>query len=187
MFSIFLFSCIRVVVQHPIIQENYDKLDEKDKRNIIFLKENEKISDIKTNNKIYAINAKHFQDFMSLYDSCVVYVWTAHCSSKTCVHPSVYQKYCDDNNCQLLIIAESYDFPEIYQIINLLNNPIFVINGDHYKTHDCKKGIKLFRKELLGESDNKKNGYSRFWFFVNGEFQYFINQHSIQSLLSDKK
>ena len=171
-------SCILIVSslsETPGFNSGYANLTEEDKSNIIFVRKDEKISDIRFENKIYAITAEQLRDYMLQYDSCLVYFWSSHCKSGVCVSPMACQEFCDKHNYQLIMIAEYYTFPEMYAIMPLINNPLFAINAEYYKTDYCNKYMKKFQKGLLNEASSKTS-YQRYWIFTNGQFQRSQNQ-----------
>jgi hypothetical protein len=171
-------SCIQfkvsLIAETQGFNSGYNKLKEEDKKNIIFLEKDEKISDMIVPGMIYAIQSEQLRDFIAKYDSCVIYFWSAHCSGTSCVSPAMCQKYCDKNNYQLIIIAEYYAVPEMYNIMPLLTMPLFTINTNYYQTNYCNLYIKRFKRELL--KNKTCNKFDRYLIFTKGEFSRSVNQ-----------
>ena len=69
------------------------------------------------------------------------------------------------------MITEYYAFPDIYLIMLLIKNSFFAVNANYYKTDYCPQYLKRFEKELLKDTQNKKQKGARFWFFVKGKYQ----------------
>jgi hypothetical protein len=176
MIYLLLFSCISFpkLSELPGFYSGYNRLDDKDKECIVFLGQNEKISDVCTDKKkIYAIDAYQLLEYMKQYDSCIVYFWSLYCSSPVCISPATCQDYCDRNGYLLILVAEYYTFPEMYSFMPLITNPIFSINMNYYKTDYCPRYVNRFTKELLGKEHYKE--YSRYWIFKKGMFERGIN------------
>jgi hypothetical protein len=173
-------SCIRVIA--PVLSETpgfysgYNKLNDEDKKNIVFLEEDKKIPDIDIQNKVYAISAEQLQDFINHYDSCVIYFWSANCMSSYCISPVACQKFCDDNNYQFIVIAEYYTFPDMYYIMPLIRNPLFTINTKYYKTDYCNHYKRRFKKKLLKDENYIISKGNRYWIYINGKFNRSVSQ-----------
>jgi hypothetical protein len=162
------------ISETPGFYSGYDRLNDEDKKNIVFLEQDKKISDIEDKNKVYAIQAQQIRDFIINYDSCIIYIWSFHCSSNKCISPAACQKFCDDNNYQLIVISNYYTFPEMYNIMPLISNPLFTVNAAYYKTDYCHRYMRRFEKELLN-GEHREHGY-RYWVFIKGKFNRAIEQ-----------
>ncbi len=154
--SLFAASC-KVITETPGFYVGYERLSEKEIEQVVFVNPQETITDRENDQKIYAINGKQLREFISKSDTSVVYIWAPKCHSSVCISLLSCQKYCSDNNYDLVVVAEYYDM-EMMELQNHSKSPIFIANHQYYNKRYCPKLTKLFLKELLGPDfgDQKK-------------------------------
>jgi hypothetical protein len=114
---------------------------------------------------IYTINGIEIKSCIKKIKRTLLYLWKPKCTSDNCLSLGKVQEYCNENNIELFIVAEYYDY-ETMKILHLIKRPIFGIDCEYYKTNMTKKYLNSFMNDLLGEKINL-NGNSYF-FFKNG-------------------
>jgi hypothetical protein len=176
LFTISLSGCI--VIDTPGFYSGYKKLSPEQQQKITFLNEQPKaaVCDLQDKNKVYAVTAQELIDCLKLHDSSLVYFWSPHCHSTSCISLGAAEKYSNENRYKLFIVADYYDMEQL----GIQNNtiPVLSVNHKFYKTDYCNKYMKRFKNELL--KDRKipnSDKYKRFVFFRKD--QYTIAKDSI--------
>lgn len=119
--------------------------------------------------KVYAITAATLMRSIAAMDSVIVYRWSAHCSSESCIPIYSAEKYCRQNNYQLFVLADYYD-DLLFAQLGKTSKPLLAIHHKYYGTDRANAFGKKFAKELDQEKIlNKSNNYFRFMVFKKGK------------------
>lgn len=101
---------------------------------------------------IVAVNGTQLLSYAREMDSLLVYTWSPHCTSKSCILISAFQDYCDSKNYEMVVVADYYDM----QMMNAQNNldlPILIANHNYYGKYYANGLNKRFIKDLLADSE----------------------------------
>jgi len=115
--------------------------------------------------KVYLVNGQQMKECVAHYDDAIVYIWDPHCTSDQCYSPSLLQKYCDEKNVELFVVAEYYDGAELVQYYEI-NRPLFGIDTKYYKTDIVELYAAKFQRDLMVD----KGIVSRLLYFKKGKF-----------------
>lgn len=115
--------------------------------------------------KVYVVNGQQMKECVAHYDDAIVYIWDAHCPAEQCFSPSLLQKYCDEKNVQLFIVAEYYDGAELTQYYDI-KRPLFGIDTQHYQSDYIDKYVDKFEADL--SVDKTRQG--RMLYFKKGKY-----------------
>jgi len=171
------------------IKSGYSFLNQAEKEKIVFLTDKDTLPQYLDTAKFYAIISQHLLDYMSQFDTCLIYLWTPSCHADVCMSPLVYDKYCKEHHYQLIMIPESYCYlSEAQQICLPRNIPLFCVNSFYYKTDFLDHYIRKFKKSLFGADYKKfkKEIWHRLWLYSDG---HFINAESsiVEDISSENK
>jgi hypothetical protein len=167
-----LSSCGIIQFQCIGCYSDYDILPEKDKADVVFLSQNESISNVCTDrSKIYAVNAQQLQEYIAQYDSCLIRLWAPYCTKKSCISPLVFQDYCTENKYQPITLVWCYNpFENIRDALGAVNYPIFAVNEQYYQTKRCSEYFRTLKKELSMPEEKKSKDFTLYWVFKKGVF-----------------
>jgi hypothetical protein len=115
--------------------------------------------------KVYLVNGQQMKECVANYDDAIVYIWDAHCPAEQCFSPSLLQKYCDEKNVQLFVVAEYYDGAELTQYYDI-KRPLFGIDTQHYQSGFIEKYVGKFEADL--SVDKTRSG--RMLYFKKGKY-----------------
>ncbi len=145
----------------------YKRLDADQKAKVVLLDNEANIPNDKT--RIYAITANTLTKSIADLDSVIVYRWSAHCSSESCIPVFSAEQYCQKNNYQLFVLADYYD-ELLFKQLGKTSNPLLAVNHNYYGTDRANAYRKRFEKELDQQKIlNKSNNYFRFMVFKRGK------------------
>jgi hypothetical protein len=97
--------------------------------------------------KIIIINGIDLKKCLSNYKKNVVYIWGPNCHSDVCIPLQVIQKKCSEKGYNLFVVAEYYDYEKMQYHYDL-NNNIYGVDVEYYKTNLTKNYIDLFLKDV---------------------------------------
>lgn len=119
--------------------------------------------------KVYAVTATTLTRSIADMDSVIVYRWSAHCSSESCIPVYSAEKYCRQNNYQLFVLADYYD-ELLFAQMGKTSKPLLAINHKYYGTDRANAYGNRFEQELDQQKIlNKSNNYFRFMVFKKGK------------------
>lgn len=145
----------------------YKQLDTDQKAIVVLLDNEASIPNDK--NKIYAVTAQTFIRSIADLDSVIVYRWSAHCSSESCIPVFSAEQYCQKNNYNLFVLADYYD-DLLFKQLGKTSNPLLAVNHKYYGTDRVTAYGNRFEKELDQQKIlNKSNNYFRFLIFKKGK------------------
>ena len=114
---------------------------------------------------IYTTNGIEIKSCIEKINKSLLYLWKPKCTSDICLSLERVQDYCNENNIELFIVAEYYDY-ETMKIVHAIKRPIFGIDCEYYKTNLTKKYVSGFMNDLFGEKYNFDG--NNYFFFKNG-------------------
>lgn len=145
----------------------YKRLSSEQTEKVVLLDNEALIPRDKT--KIYAVTASTFTKSIAELDTVIVYRWSAHCSSESCIPIYVAETYCKQNNYHLFILADYYD-DLLFKQVGKTSNPLLAVNHKYYGTDRVNAYGNKFAKEVDQQKIlNKSNNYFRFLIFKNGK------------------
>lgn len=131
--------------------------------------------------RIYAINGKQMKKLVEAHPKAIVYQWSPHCKSESCLILIAMQTFCDQNGIALFVIADY--FHDSFSQIHALSNPLYIADERYYKTSVCHKLEKLFYIDLLGEENynaTKEISWYRYAYFEKGKFVRYIRDPYVE-------
>ncbi len=145
----------------------YKRLSTEQTAQVVLLVNEASIPEDKT--KIYAITANAFTKSIAELDTVIVYRWSAHCSSESCIPIYVAETYCKQKNYHLYILADYYD-DLLFKQLSKTSNPLLAVNHKYYGTDRVTAYGNKFEKEVDQQRIlNKSNNYFRFMVFEKGK------------------
>ncbi|WP_445722103.1 hypothetical protein [Flavobacterium sp.] len=117
-------------------------------------------------NKINVLTGNKILSCIKNDERALVYIWAPKCKNQYCFPLEVIQQKCNENDVKLYVVSEYYDLNLMEEKYNL-ENPIFGIDTEYYKTNLTDKYLKKFIFDLTRD----ENIYSRFYCFKNGVFK----------------
>lgn len=163
---LFFAACISISVKG--YYSDYDKLTDAEKEKVVFLDPDSVLSVLQNNGKVYAVTGKQLKEELVQQDSALVYFWSPHCSSESCVLVEVCQEYADKQNYKLYVVADYYDM-EVMDAQNKSHFPMLIPNHKYYETDVRLKYGGMFR-EGLGFAKEQKGSYFRYLLFAKGKY-----------------
>jgi hypothetical protein len=164
------------IIEKPEYSGNksgYNLLTEEEKEKIVFLSDTNILPTAFDSTKYYAVLPEHLKNYMSNFDSCIIYFWEQECKGDLCFSPSVYQQFCNKYNYKFIFIPQGYYYIRYIDKHNKgIDYPFFCVNSFYYKTDLKNNYIKRFKKSLFDRQykELKKNIWSRLWVYKNGNF-----------------
>lgn len=145
----------------------YKRLYADQKAKVVLLDNEASIPNDKTS--IYAITAHNLTRSIADLDSVIVYRWSAHCSSESCIPVFSAEQYCQKNNYHLFVLADYYD-DLLFKQLGKTSNPLLTVNHQYYGTDRTTAYGNKFQKEIDQQKIlNKSNNYFRFLIFKKGK------------------
>lgn len=167
-FSIIFYGC--VITRTPGLYTGYNRLNESDKEDIVFLNKDSNICNLKDHNKIFAVTGKQLRACLKNNDTSIVYIWAPDCHSQSCILVSACQQYCSSKNYNLYVVAEYYSIKKM-QIQNVSDFPMLTSNQRYYKIEFVDKLYRHFSADLTdGEILKNENAGYRFLVFKGDRF-----------------
>ncbi len=136
---------------------------------------NDELLSLTNDGRIYAINGKQLKQLVEAQPKAIVYRWSPHCTSESCLILGAMQTFCDQNGITLFVVADY--FHESFSQIHAISNPLYIANEHYYKTSICHKLEKRFYIDLLGEETynaTKDISWYRYIYFKNGKFVKYL-------------
>lgn len=118
--------------------------------------------------KVYVVKGQDLKSCISSKKNVLVYIWGPKCKSDICYPLNPLQTICDENNVELLVLAEYYDAELMDEQYNL-QRPIFGVDVEFYKQNLTSKYLPKFISDLTSGNYTNKDE-NRFLYFKNGEF-----------------
>lgn len=115
---------------------------------------------------IYRINGKDLRKCINNTPKALLYIWRPNCSSKICIPLNNLQKICTNNNMELFIVAEYYDYEKMIKKYEI-NKPIWGIDCKFYKSNLTKKYLQRFINDITESNESYENDY--FYYFESGK------------------
>lgn len=159
-----------IITNTPGFYSGYKKLDEKQRKEIIFPTKDFDICNHKDLRKIYSVTAAQIKKCLSTSDTTVLYFWSTFCSSPHCVSLVAANDYCNQKGYRLFVILEEYSSLNDMDDYNPSNIPLYSVNQKYYKTDYCHWYLNRFQRDLIGKQFSKKQSSGRFYFFHDGKF-----------------
>ena len=158
-------SCL-ISIQIKGFNNDYKRLTDSQKQNVVFVEEEEKICNLlQDSTKIYAVNGKQLRECLKDNDTSVVYMWGPNCSAEHCILISACQDYCNKHNYKLFVVADYYDM-EPMNAQNVAVEPILIANHFYYDRLYANTLRRLFLEDLLQYQPSKEEtGWCRFMLF----------------------
>ena len=158
-------SC--AIVRTPGFNSGYRRLTAEEQKRVCIVSSVEEIPD-RNDGRIMAVTAEQLSALLNKSDTTLLYLWSPHCSSNSCVSLKAVQDYCDQTMLTLWVLTEYYTdaFPQI----EFLSRPMLSVNEFHYKTSYCNSYMKRFLSELLPDDKRESDSNHRFLLFSRGSF-----------------
>ena len=150
-------------------------LTKEEQRRVVWDATDNELPSLANDGRIYAINGNQMMQLVEAQPKAIVYRWSPHCSSESCLPLSAMQTFCDQNGIALFVVADY--FHESFSQIHALSNPLYIANERYYKTSVCPKLEKLFYTDLLGEETynaTKDISWYRYTYFESGRFVKYL-------------
>ena len=155
------------IVRTPGFNSGYKRLTAEEKKRVCFVSSVEEIPD-RNDGRIMAVTADQLSALLKKNDTTLLYVWSSHCSSSSCVSLKAVQDYCDQANLPLYVLTEY--FTDAFTQNEFLSRPMLSVNEFHYKTSYCNSYMKRFLSELIPDDKRKSDSNHRFLLFSNERF-----------------
>lgn len=166
-------SC--VIVNTPGFYSGYKKLPDNEKAQVLFADYQDPVCNKANDKKIYAITGVQLLQCLQANDTSVVYIWSPNCHSDVCITLNAAQYFCNKNGYKLYVVMQYYDF----QMLNKQRTDgqaVYTINHKFYGTDYCNKYVRLFTKDIIGDTkQNKDDKYNRFLFFKKNKLIFTRN------------
>ena len=155
------------IFRTPGFNSGYKQLTADEQKRVCFVSSVEEIPD-RNDGRIMAVTAEQLSALLKKNDTTLLYVWSPHCSSSSCVSLKAVQDYCDQANLPLWVLTEYYT--DAFTQIEFLSRPMLSVNEFHYKTSYCNSYMKRFLSELIPNNTNQSVPHHRFLLFSNERF-----------------
>ena len=155
------------IFRTPGFNSGYKRLTVEEQKRVCFVSSVEEIPD-KNNGRIMAMTAEQLSALLKKNETALLYLWSPHCSSSSCVSLKAVQDYCDQAHLPLWVLTEYYTdaFPQN----EFLSRPMLSVNEFHYKTSYCNSYMKRFLSELIPNNPDQCVSHHRFLLFSNERF-----------------
>lgn len=111
---------------------------------------------------IYLTNGNELRNcIINIKKPALVYIWSLHCKSESCVNIDFFIRFCKENNVVPYIVIE-YLTEKDLNYYKSLNVDLYVINSTYYKTKFVNSCSKKFSQDLIQE---KRTLGERYIFF----------------------
>ncbi len=158
------------IFRTPGFNSGYKRLTADEQKRVCFVSSVEEIPD-RNDGRIMAVTAEQLSALLKKNDTTLLYVWSPHCSSSSCVSLKAVQDYCDQANLPLYVLTEY--FTDAFTQNEFLSRPMLSVNEFHYKTSYCNSYMKRFLSELIPKDQLQSVSHHRFLLFSN--------EHLVQS------
>jgi hypothetical protein len=155
------------IFRTPGFNSGYKRLTAEEKKRVCFVSSEEEIPD-RNDGRIMAVTAEQLSALLKINDTTLLYVWSPHCSSSSCVSLKAVQDYCDQAKLTLFVLTEYYT--DAFTQIEFLLRPMLSVNEFHYKTNYCNSYMKRFLSELIPDDKRESDSNHRFLLFSNERF-----------------
>ena len=171
--KVFIFLVLTSVFQAcaifrtPGFNSGYKRLTTDEQKRVCFVSSVAEIPD-RNDGRIMAVTANQLSALLKKSETTLLYVWSPHCSSSSCVSLKAVQDYCNQANLPVCVLTEYYTdaFPQN----EFLSRPMLSVNEFHYKTSYCNSYMKRFLQELIPEDKRENDSNHRFLLFSKGCF-----------------
>jgi hypothetical protein len=109
---------------------------------------------------VRVVQAKDIKACITRQSKILIYQWAPHCKSNGCYLPDVLQTWCTENEVDLYLIAEYYDWAYLLKPYGL-EKPILMVDHKYYTTTWINGYFSKFYQELIGRKRTKKE-WSRY-------------------------
>lgn len=156
------------IMHTPGFNSGYKRLTADEQKRVCFVSSVEEIPD-RNDGRIMAVTAEQLSALLKKNDTTLLYVWSPHCSSSSCVSLKAVQDYCDQANLPLYVLTEY--FTDAFTQNEFLSRPMLSVNEFHYKTSYCNSYMKRFLSELIPDDKRESDSNHRFLLFSNEHFE----------------
>lgn len=153
------------IFRTPGFNSGYKRLTADEQKRVCFVSSVEEIPD-RNDGRIMAVTAEQLSALLKKNDTTLLYVWSPHCSSSSCVSLKAVQDYCDQANLPLYVLTEY--FTDAFTQNEFLSRPMLSVNEFHYKTSYCNSYMKRFLSELIPDDKRESDSNHRFLLFSKG-------------------
>lgn len=153
------------IVRTPGFNSGYKRLTADEQKRVCFVSSVEEIPD-RNDGRIMAVTAEQLSELLKKNDTMLLYVWSPHCSSSSCISLKAVQDYCDQANLPLYVLTEY--FTDAFTQNEFLSRPMLSVNEFHYKTSYCNSYMKRFLSELIPDDIRESDSNHRFLLFSKG-------------------
>ena len=158
-------SC--AIVRTPGFNSGYKRLTAEEQKRVCFVSSVEEIPD-HNDGRIMAVTAEQLSAVLKKSDTTLLYLWSPHCSSISCVSLKAVQDYCDQANLPVYVLTEYYT--DAFTQNEFLSRPMLSVNEFHYKSSYCNSYMKRFLSELIPDDKRENDSNHRFLLFSKGSF-----------------
>lgn len=158
-------SC--AIVRTPGFNSGYKRLTAEEQKRVCFVSSVEEIPD-HNDGRIMAVTAEQLSAVLKKSDTTLLYLWSPHCSSSSCVSLIAVQDYCDQANLPVYVLTEYYT--DAFTQNEFLSRPMLSVNEFHYKSSYCNSYMKRFLSELIPDDKRENDSNHRFLLFSKGSF-----------------
>ncbi|MBR4136115.1 MAG: hypothetical protein IKU03_06885 [Bacteroidales bacterium] len=155
------------IFRTPGFTSGYKRLTAEEQKRVCYVSSVEEIPD-KNNGRIMAVTAEQLSALLKNNDTTLLYLWSPHCSSSSCVSLKAIQDYCGQAHLPLWVLTEYYT--DAFTQIEFLSRPMLSVNEFRYKTNYCNSYMKRFLSELIPDDKRESNSNHRFLLFSRGSF-----------------
>lgn len=155
------------------LTNDFGKLDEHQKAKILHLNQ---FNNLKPG-VIYLVNASQLKEELRKYSKSIVYIFTNGCSSKYCKPLSVYENYAKKYDYKIFFVMTG--FADLDKTTDQeIQNPLFAIDNQYYKSSLRSKYVLFFTNELLDKPMKSKDSeyLGSLYFFRNGKFEKILRE-----------
>ena len=163
--TVILQAC--AIVHTPGFNSGYNRLSPEEQKHICFVNSVDEIPD-KNDGRIMAVTANQLSALLGKNDYTLLYFWSSHCSSSSCIPLKAVQDYCNKANIHLYVLTEYYT--DAFTQNDVLSHPMLSINEFYYKTSYCNSYKKRFLSELIPNDKRQSDSCHRFLLFSKENF-----------------
>ena len=147
----------------------YKKLSQKERK---LVNKNTSLAPPLYNDTIYLYKSEVLKSFLKNIPHTLIYVWSANCSSKSCISLKACQQYANENGLFLLVLQEYFD-PSTNILDQQPSNALIMADFNFYSKTFADKNTRLFLEDLIDSKNLVKSDLDkRYFFFKNDQFLY---------------